>query len=624
MSFIIAHPRDLAAAGLKPGELDAIFVTGDAYVDHPSFAAALLCRLLEAEGYKVGILARPDPDDVGAFRLLGKPRLCFLVGAGALDSMVSSYTANNKPRAEDDYAPGGEAATCLRADGSLGPGIKGRKNARPDRALIAYATKCREAYKGVPVIIGGIEASLRRFAHYDYWSDKVRRSILLDAKADLLVYGMGEAALLEAMVRLEAASGEPEYGPTDAAELLRGIRGSCWRTSKRPSFPEGAAIELPPYEAASSDKASYAESFRLQYRNTDPHSAKALVEESEGRFVVQERPAMPLGGPALDRLYEFPYERTWHPMYDAAGGVPAISEVQFSLVANRGCFGACSFCAITLHQGRIVTARGKASLIREATALTRLPGFKGYIHDLGGPTANFRAPACPKMARAGACQDRSCLAPEPCPNLKAEHGEYLDILRSLRRLPGVKKVFIRSGIRFDYLMLDRDEGFFRELVAHHVSGQLKVAPEHVSDKVLDLMGKPRRASYEAFAKRYAELNRELGMRQFLVPYFISAHPGAGIGEAIELAEYLKETGFVPDQVQDFYPTPGSLSTAMYHTGLNPITGEALHVARGAHERALQRALLQFNKPENRELVREALLSAGRRDLIGRGPKCLIQ
>jgi uncharacterized radical SAM protein YgiQ len=304
--------------------------------------------------------------------------------------------------------------------------------------------------------------------------------------------------------------------------------------------------------------------------------------------------------------------------------VPAISEVQFSLVANRGCFGACSFCAITLHQGRIVTARGKASLIREATALTRLPGFKGYIHDLGGPTANFRAPACPKMARAGACQDRSCLAPEPCPNLKAEHGEYLDILRSLRRLPGVKKVFIRSGIRFDYLMLDRDEGFFRELVAHHVSGQLKVAPEHVSDKVLDLMGKPRRASYEAFAKRYAELNRELGMRQFLVPYFISAHPGAGIGEAIELAEYLKETGFVPDQVQDFYPTPGSLSTAMYHTGLNPITGEALHVARGAHERALQRALLQFNKPENRELVREALLSAGRRDLIGRGPKCLIQ
>lgn len=622
MAFIIAHPRDLASRGLKPGDLDAIFVTGDAYVDHPSFASALICRLLEAEGYKVGILARPDPDDVAAFRLLGAPRLCFLVGAGALDSMVSSYTANNKPRTEDDYAPGGDAALCLRADGSLGPGLKARKNARPDRAVIAYATKCREAFKGVPVIIGGIEASLRRFAHYDYWSDKVRRSILLDSKADLLVYGMGEAAMLEIMSRLAASS--RRGGPAeDAAESLRGIRGTAWRSSKRPEFPAGKAIELPPYSATSTDKKSYAEAFKLQYRNTDPHSARILVEESEGRFVVQELPAFPLGGAALDRVYELPYARTWHPMYEASGGVPAISEVQYSLVANRGCFGACSFCAITLHQGRIVTARGKASLLREAAALTRLPGFKGYIHDVGGPTADFRKPACPKMAKAGACQDRRCLAPEPCPNLKAEHAEYLDILRSIRGLPGVKKVFIRSGIRFDYLMLDGDESFFRELVLHHVSGQLKVAPEHISDRVLDLMGKPRRASYEAFAKRYAELNRELGMRQFLVPYFISAHPGAGIPEAIELAEYLKETGFVPDQVQDFYPTPGTLSTAMYHTGIDPLGGEAVHVAHGAHERALQRALLQFNKPENRELVREALLSAGRRDLIGRGPRCLI-
>jgi uncharacterized radical SAM protein YgiQ len=621
MAFLPARPQDLA-----PGDLDAIFVTGDAYVDHPSFGVALLARLLEAEGYRVGILARPDPDDVAAFRLLGRPRLAFLVSAGALDSMVSSYTANRKPRSEDDYAPGGKPELCLRGDGSIGPGSAGRKNARPDRAVIAYTAKCREAFKGVPVIIGGIEASLRRLAHYDYWSDKVRRSILLDSKADLLVYGMGESALLEAMSRLRAAhgaAGAPGAAAAAApADALRGIRGTVWRSSKRPDL-EGAVF-LPPFEASSTGKAAYAESFRIQYREAEPLTAHALVEESDGRFVVQEPPAIPLDQKMLDRVHELPYERLAHPMYGSHGGVPALTEVQFSLTSCRGCFGACSFCAISLHQGRRITSRSKASLLREARLLAELPGWKGYIHDVGGPTANFRVAACAKMDRAGACTDRRCLAPEPCPNLRADESDYVEVLRALRALPGVKKVFIRSGIRFDYLMLDRDEAFFRELVAHHVSGQLKVAPEHVSDRVLDLMGKPRRASYEAFAKRYAELNREAGLSQFLVPYYISAHPGSGLPEAIELAEALRDAGFVPDQVQDFYPTPGTLSTAMYWTGLDPLTGKAVHVATGAHERALQRALLQFNKPENRELVKEALLAAGRRDLIGNGPKCLVR
>jgi uncharacterized radical SAM protein YgiQ len=616
---LIAHPRDLATAGLSPGDLDAVFVTGDACVDHPSFAAALLCRLLEAEGYRVGVLARPDPDDVEAFRLLGRPRLAFLVSSGALDSMVSSYTANNKPRSEDDYAPGGHPELCLRGDGSIGPGKAGRKNARPDRAVIAYTAKCREAYKGAPVIIGGIEASLRRLAHYDYWSDRPRRSILLDSKADLLVYGMGETALLEALGRLAAAA-----EPRDPKTLLRGIRGTVWSGSTRPEFDRGEAIDLPPWSEVSTDKAKYSASFAEQYRNSDPFSAKILVEETEGRCVVQERPAFPVGGADLDRLYELPFSRNWHPMYEAFGGVPALAEVQFSLVSSRGCFGACSFCALSLHQGRIVTARSEASLVREGLALTRLPGFKGYIHDVGGPTANFRLAACPKMEKAGACQDRRCLAPEPCANLRVSQADYLSVLRALRALPGVKKVFIRSGIRFDYLMLDEDEAFFRELVEHHVSGQLKVAPEHVSARVLELMGKPPHAVYDAFTKRYAELNRELGLKQFVVPYFISAHPGAGLPEAIELAEYLRDTGFVPDQVQDFYPTPGTLSTAMYWTGIDPLTGREVHVARGARERAMQRALLQYNKSANRDLVREALITAGRRDLIGSGPKCLVR
>jgi uncharacterized radical SAM protein YgiQ len=620
MAFLPALPSDLSALGLEPGDLDAVFVTGDAYVDHVSFGAALLGRLLEAEGFRVGVIARPDPDDVEAFRLLGRPRLCFLVAAGALDSMVSSYTANRKPRSEDDYAPGGRPELCLRGDGTIGSGKAGRRQARPDRATIAYAAKCREAYKGVPVVIGGVEASLRSLAHYDYWSDKVRRSILLDSKADLLVYGMGELALCEIMRKLAAAA----QGAAPSAADLRGIRGTARRSSSPPELEPGSFVELPAFEAVAADKAAFLEATRLRYANADPHYAKVLVERSDDRWVVHEPPARPLSAAELDRVHELPYERAWHPMYEDFGGVPALEEVRFSLVSSRGCFGGCSFCSIALHQGRAVSARSRESLVREAEALTRLPGFKGYIHDLGGPTADFRASACRKTDERGACPDRLCLAPEACPALDVDHSDYLAALRAVEAVPGVKKVFIRSGIRFDYLMLDRDGTFFRELVERHVSGQLKVAPEHVSESVLRLMGKPGRTAYESFSARYAQLNRELGLKQYLVPYFISAHPGAGLAEAIELAEFLRDAGFVPDQVQDFYPTPGTLSTAMYWTGMDPATGEPVHVARGERERAMQRALLQYKKPENRALVREALILAGRRDLIGRGPKRLVE
>ncbi|MGA2545581.1 MAG: YgiQ family radical SAM protein [Rectinemataceae bacterium] len=618
MPFLPALAPDFAAWGLNPGGLDAIFVTGDAYVDHASFGVALLGRLLEAEGYRVGVIARPDPDDVSAFRLLGRPRLAFLVTAGALDSMVSSYTANRKPRSEDDYAPGGRAELCLRGDGTIGKGVAGRTQARPDRAVIAYAAKAREAYKGVRVVVGGVEASLRSLAHYDYWSDKVRRSILLDSKADILVHGMGEQAVSEILGRLAAAA------LSGAVADLRGIAGTAWHASKPPELEPGSFILLPSYEESSSDKAAFLEATRVRYANADPHYAKALVERSDTRFVIQEPPSLPLSRPELDRVHELPYERAWHSMYDAFGGVPAFSEVKFSLVSSRGCFGGCSFCSITLHQGKAISSRSRESLLREAAILAGMPDFKGYIHDLGGPTADFRASACRKTDESGSCPDRLCLSPEPCPNLQVDHGEYLGILRAIRRLPGVKKVFIRSGIRFDYLTLDRDETFFRELVEHHISGQLKVAPEHVSETVLRLMGKPGNAAYAVFSKRYAELNREVGLKQYLVPYFISAHPGAGLREAVELALYLRDAGFVPDQAQDFYPTPGTLATAMYWTGMDPTTGDAVHVARGERERAMQRALLQFNKPENRELVHEALILAGRRDLIGSGPKCLVR
>ena len=583
-------------------QVDFVFVSGDAYVDHPSFASALLGRLLEANGYTVAILAQPDWKDVEVFRQFGQPKLGFLVSAGAMDSMVSNYTANNKPRSEDVYAHGG---------------VKGH---RPDRATNIYVQKIREAYKGVNVLIGGIEASLRRTSHYDYWTNTVKRSILLDSKADLLMYGMGEHSLLEiaALLREEVP-----------ARQIRNVRGTCWYTSKKEEIPEDA-VWLPSYQDISKNteesRELFARSYHTQEMNTDAINGKILVEPADTRFVVQMPASLPLTTEEFDKVYELPFTRRWHPMYDEPAennktGIPALSEVKFSLTSCRGCFGACSFCAITFHQGRRIQARSHESLIKEAVKMTDDKDFKGYIHDVGGPTANFRHDACEKQAKAGACPNRDCMGVNPCPNVKVDHTDYVSLLRKLRELPKVKKVFIRSGIRFDYLMMDKDKTFFKELVMHHISGQLKVAPEHVSDNVLSLMRKSTHKIYEDFAKEYEKTNKECGMKQYLVPYYIAGHPGAGLNEAIETALYLKKTGFVPDQVQDFYPTPGSLATAMYYTGFNPHKEggdghlEKVYVARGGHERRLQRALLQFNKRENANLVKEALREAGRADLI---------
>ena len=583
-------------------QVDFVFVSGDAYVDHPSFASALLGRLLEANGYTVAILAQPDWKDVEVFRQFGQPRLGFLVSAGAMDSMVSNYTANNKPRSEDVYAHGG---------------VKGH---RPDRATNIYVQKIREAYKGVNVLIGGIEASLRRTSHYDYWTNTVKRSILLDSKADLLMYGMGEHSLLEIAALLR--EGVP-------ARQIRGVRGTCWYTSKKEEIPEDA-IWLPSYQDISKNteesRELFARSYHTQEMNTDAINGKVLVEPADTRFVVQMPASLPLTTEEFDKVYELPFTRRWHPMYDEPAennktGIPALSEVKFSLTSCRGCFGACSFCAITFHQGRRIQARSHESLIKEAKRMTEDKEFKGYIHDVGGPTANFRHDACEKQAKAGACPNRDCMGVDPCPNVRVDHTDYVSLLRKLRELPKVKKVFIRSGIRFDYLMMDKDRTFFKELVLHHISGQLKVAPEHVSDNVLSLMRKSTHKVYEDFSKEYEKINKECGMKQYLVPYYIAGHPGAGLNEAIETALYLKKTGFVPDQVQDFYPTPGSLATAMYYTGYNPHKEggdghlEKVYVARGGHERRLQRALLQFNKRENANLVKEALRTAGRPELI---------
>ena len=583
-------------------QVDFVFVSGDAYVDHPSFASALLGRLLEANGYTVAILAQPDWKDVEVFRQFGQPKLGFLVSAGAMDSMVSNYTANNKPRSEDVYAHGG---------------VKGH---RPDRATNIYVQKIREAYKGVNVLIGGIEASLRRTSHYDYWTNTVKRSILLDSKADLLMYGMGEHSLLEIAALLR--EGVP-------ARQIRNVRGTCWYTSKKEEIPEDA-IWLPSYQDISKNteesRELFARSYHTQEMNTDAINGKVLVEPADTRFVVQMPAGLPLTTEEFDKVYELPFTRRWHPMYDEPAennktGIPALSEVKFSLTSCRGCFGACSFCAITFHQGRRIQARSHESLIKEAKRMTEDKEFKGYTHDVGGPTANFRHDACEKQAKAGACPNRDCMGVDPCPNVRVDHTDYVSLLRKLRELPKVKKVFIRSGIRFDYLMMDKDRTFFKELVLHHISGQLKVAPEHVSDNVLSLMRKSTHKVYEDFSKEYEKINKECGMKQYLVPYYIAGHPGAGLNEAIETALYLKKTGFVPDQVQDFYPTPGSLATAMYYTGYNPHKEggdghlEKVYVARGGHERRLQRALLQFNKRENANLVKEALREAGRPELI---------
>jgi uncharacterized radical SAM protein YgiQ len=590
--FLPVSRSDMEARGWD--RCDFVFVSGDAYVDHPSFGPALLSRWLESLGYRIGIIAQPDWKDPSAFAVLGEPRLSFLVSSGNMDSMVNHYTANRKPRSEDAYSPGGKA---------------GR---RPDRALIAYCNMIRRAFPGTAIVAGGIEASLRRMTHYDYWSDTLKKSILLDAKADLLVYGMGERAIKEIAEGLAAGKSVKE---------LRSVRGTVWRTGKADEVP-AEAILLPSHEEQKADKIAFAKAFMEQFGNADPIRGKVMAEPSAAGFSVQNPPALPLTSPELDAIYELPYLRSWHPMY--SGGVPALSEVKFSLVGSRGCFGSCSFCALAFHQGRHVQSRSPESLVRETELLSKMPDFKGIINDVGGPTANFTRNPCDKMGKSGACPERRCLVPEPCPNLKADHSAYLANLRAVKAVNGVRKVFIRSGIRFDYLMLDLDSGFLEELCRDHVSGQLKTAPEHVSPQVLRAMGKPGAQAYRAFASAYAETNDRLGLKQYLVPYYVSAHPGSSLREAIELACALKAAGFVPDQVQDFYPTPGTLSSCMYYTGVDPETLEPIHVARGARERNLQRALLQFNKPENRALVIEALTEAGREDLIGSAPNCLVR
>ena len=609
-NFLCVSKSDMKERGIE--QLDFVFVSGDGYVDHPSFAAAILGRLLESHKFTVGVIAQPDWTRVESFQVLGRPRLAFLVSSGAMDSMVSNYTANNKPRSEDAYAHGGESGH------------------RPDRALITYCTKIRQAYKGVNVIIGGIEASLRRTSHYDYWSNTVRRSILLDSKADILIYGMGEHAILEIAEHLSRG---------EKASEIRGVRGTCWRTGKEDEIPKFSLDEngnqtepifLPSYESLTEhsqngeyteeSKRKFAQSFIVQEQNTDAINAHILIEKADTRYVVQEKPSLPLTTQEFDSLMELPFTRRWHPMYDVPAqngkiGIPALAEVQFSLTSVRGCFGACSFCAITFHQGRRIQARSHESLVNEAKKLTELPDFKGYIHDVGGPTANFRQDACEKQKKYGACTNRDCLGTSPCPNLKVDHSDYVALLAKLRAVPNVKKVFIRSGIRFDYLMLDKNKTFFTDLCKYHISGQLKVAPEHISNKVLGYMRKSSHQVYENFVKDYTEINKKLEKKQYLVPYMIASHPGATLEDALEQALYLKKISFVPDQVQDFYPTPGNLATAMYFTELDPRTMEKIYVAKGAHERKLQRALLQFNKAENRKLVIEALEKIDRKDAI---------
>ena len=577
-------------------EYDFLVITADAYVDHPSFGAAIISRVLEAEGYRVAVLAQPDWRKAEAFTVLGCPRLGVLISGGNLDSMVAHYTVAKKRRSEDAYSPGGKAGL------------------RPDRATIVYSNRVREAFGDIPIVIGGLEASLRRFAHYDYWDDKVRRAILFDAQADLLSYGMGETSIREIAARL--ASGTPVSEITD-------VKGTAF-LADRPSVCAYKKVECPSYEDVCHDKKAYAKANMIQYQEHDPIVGRAVVQRCGKQWLIVNPPAMPLTTEELDAVAELPYVREPHPVYDAQGGVPGIEEVRFSVIHNRGCFGACNFCSLAFHQGRIITSRSHESVVREVTALTHHPGFKGYIHDVGGPTANFRRPACKKQMKAGLCKNRACLAPEPCPNLDADHTDYLNLLRKLRAIPGVKKVFIRSGIRFDYLLKDPSGEFFAELVKYHVSGQLKVAPEHCVSRVLDAMGKPHISAYETFKKKYDALNERYEKPQFLVPYLMSSHPGCRLEDAVSLAEWLHRTGRQPEQVQDFYPTPGTLSTCMFYTGLDSRTMKRVFVPKTPHEKALQRALMQWKRPEKRELVLEALHKAGREDLIGCGKQCLIR
>ncbi len=591
--FLPISRAEMTARGWE--QPDFILISGDAYVDHPSFGVAIISRLLEAYGFKVAILAQPDWKNPAQFGLLGEPRLGFLISAGNIDSMVNHYSVAKKRRQADAYSPGGKTGL------------------RPDRALSVYARKVREVYPQSAIIVGGIEASLRRMAHYDYWTDKVQPSVLLDAGADLLIYGMGEKPVIEVAEALNSGI---------KINDITYVRGTVVCVSKLPD-PAGTLL-LPSFEEVRSSQQKFAESFIVQYENSEPQRAEALAEPYPGCYLLQNPPAEPLTGDELDQLYRLPFTRNYHPIYEKDGGVPALSEVKFSLVSSRGCFGGCSFCALHFHQGRTVQARSIEAVVEEAEELIKDPDFKGYIHDVGGPTANFRQRACEKQGKYGTCDDKSCLYPEPCKNLIIDHRDYLELLRRLRSLEGIKKVFIRSGIRHDYLLCDPDPLFFEELCAHHISGQLKVAPEHVAPKVLEKMGKPGREFYLAFKKRYKEINQRLGKEQYLVPYFMSSHPGSDLNAAVELASFIRKHEHLPEQVQDFYPTPGTLSTCMYYTGLDPRTMEPVYVPRSAHEKAMQRALIQYRNPKLYRLVFEALNKAGRKDLIGYGRNCLIK
>ncbi len=593
MGFLPISRQEMLDRGLS--QCDFVYVIGDAYVDHPSFGHAIISRILEDAGFSVGIISQPNWKDPASINVFGRPRLGFLVSGGNMDSMVNHYSVSKHRRKTDAFTPGG---------------VMGR---RPDYATVVYCNLIRRTYKDVPIVIGGIEASLRRLGHYDYWSESLKRSILLDSQADLLLYGMGETSIVEVAQALNSGM---------AAKDITYIDGTVFYTEALDdSLP---TIVLPAFEKLKADRRSYAESFKIQYGNCDPFTAKRLAEPYNKGYVVQNPPQKPLTTQQMDHVYDLPYMRTWHPSYEKAGGVPAIEEVRFSLVSNRGCFGACSFCALTFHQGRIIQTRSHESILQEAEVMTRDPDFKGYIHDVGGPTANFRHPACDKQLTKGACGGRQCLYPTPCKNMRADHSDYIALLRKLRKLPGVKKVFVRSGIRFDYLLADKKDTFFKELVQFHISGQLKVAPEHVSDAVLSRMGKPKNAVYNRFVDKYFALNKQYGMNQFLVPYLMSSHPGSTLKEAIALAEYIRDMGYNPEQVQDFYPTPSTLSSVMYYTGLDPRTMERVYVPTDPHEKAMQRALIQYRNPKNYYLVREALLKAHREDLIGSGPKCLIR
>ncbi len=591
--FLPATKKELEERGIT--QPDFIYVIGDAYVDHPSFGPAIIGRVLESHGYTVAMLSQPDWKDPKSIQVYGEPRLAFLVSSGNMDSMVNHYSVSKKRRKSDAFTPGG---------------VMGK---RPDRADMVYSNLIRHVYKHVPIILGGIEASLRRLAHYDYWADGFKRSLLLDSGADLISYGMGERSIVEIADALNAGI---------SIRDLTFVNGTVYKTSHKEDIYD--AIFLPDYESMKADKTLYAKSFGIQQKNADPIRGKRMAEQySEHLFIVQNPPAKPLSQEEMDEVYDLPFERAVHPSCLAQGDVPAFSEIKFSLASCRGCFGACSFCALTFHQGRIIQARSHESLLREAKAMTKDKDFKGYIHDVGGPTADFRRPACDKQLKAGACPERQCLFPKPCPNLKADHSDYISLLRKLRAIPGVKKVFIRSGIRFDYVLADPNQTFLKELCEYHVSGQLKVAPEHVSDAVLSKMGKPERSVYEEFCRRYRKMNETLQKKQYLVPYLMSSHPGSTLKEAVELAEYCRDLGYMPEQVQDFYPTPSTMSTCMYYTGLDPRTMEPVYVPRNPHEKAMQRALIQYRDPKNRELVREALERCGRRDLIGYGPKCLL-